>query len=205
MEIIRLWETDAAIAARRAIEVLKAGGIVLYPTDTLYGLGVDALNLRAIEKLKELKGRERKKPISVILPTLKHVDQHVVLGDAARLMGERHLPGGLTMVLPARSHIPEELTLNGALGVRIPNDPFVLALAHRYLHPFTATSANLSGLTTGTTVSEIFEQFGSRIVQIDLVIDDGDRSGTSSTVVEFKNGEPRVLREGVLTRVDLGL
>lgn len=205
MEIIRLWETDAAVAARRAIEVLKQGGIVLYPTDTLYGLGVDALNVRAIEKLKELKGRERKKPISVILPSLKHIDEHVVLGEAARAIGEKHLPGALTLVLPARSHIPEALTLNGALGVRIPNDPFSLALAERYLHPFTATSANLSGLPAGATVPDIFEQLGSRILHIDLVIDDGTRNGTSSTVLEFRNGIPRVLREGALSREELGL
>lgn len=205
MEIIRLSETDTAIAARRAIEVLKQGGIVLYPTDTLYGLAVDALNVKALEKLRELKGRERKKPISVIVHSLKAIDDHVVLHDEARLLAERHLPGALTLVLPARSHIPEELLLNGALGVRISNDPFVEALAVRYRWPFTATSANPAGLLTGKTVPEIFDQFGRNILEVDLVIDDGERAGgVASTVVTYQNGQPRILREGAVSRETLG-
>lgn len=205
MEIIRI-EDDPVPAARRAAEVLAQGGIVLYPTDTLYGLAVDALNKKAVANLRALKGRERRKPVSIVVRDHKSIDDHAVLHEQGRGMAERHLPGALTLVLPARPHLADDLTLNGTIGVRIPRDPFVEALAYRYQNPFTATSANRSGLPTPSRIEDILRQFGIDIMHIDLVIDDGERAGgTPSTVVTFIDGVPHVLRDGAISREELGI
>lgn len=205
MEIIRI-EGDPVPAARRAAEVLAKGGIVIYPTDTLYGIAVDALNRRAIERLRFLKGRERRKPISIVVRDVKSLSDHAQVSEEARQLAEQHLPGPLTLVLPAEPHIPEELTLNGQIGVRIPRDSFVEALAYRFRNPFTATSANPAGIPTPGKLDEVLVQFRDKLIEIDLVIDDGDRpGGVPSTVVAYQEGTLRVLREGALTREDLGL
>jgi L-threonylcarbamoyladenylate synthase len=205
MEIIRI-DDDPVPAARRAAEVLARGGIVLYPTDTLYGLAVDALNRKAIANLRQLKGRERKKPVSIVVRDHKSLDDHAVMHPDAKTLAEAHLPGGLTLVLQARPHIPDDITLNGQIGVRMPKDPFVDALAYRYKNPFTATSANRSGYPTPANVGDILAQFGLDLELIDLVVDAGERGDLpASTVVTFADGVPRILREGAISRADLGI
>jgi L-threonylcarbamoyladenylate synthase len=206
MRILHLSDVGTESAAREAALILASGGIVLYPTDTLYGLAVNALDRGALERLKDLKGREKKKPISVVVPDIESLDRYGVLNDSARSLAERVLPGPLTLVVPGTSQLPEEVMLNGALGMRIPNDPFCLALATLFKAPYTATSANMSGHPTPATPQEILAQFGARIGEIDLVIDDGPREGgTPSTVVTCVTNTPHILREGALSKADLGL
>lgn len=205
MEIIRLTEERMRSALERARDVLARGGIVLYPTDTLYGLAVDAHNPGALARLRLLKGRETKKPISIVAHSVEALDAYVTWNDIARDLAARHLPGGLTLVLPARPAVPLDVQLIGQVGVRVPEDVFSRALATIYGGVFTATSANRSGETTQGTVNDILTQFGPRITEIDLVIDDGERAGgIGSTVVTFRNGTPYVVREGVISREQLG-
>lgn len=206
MKFIRVAEVGVAVAAKAAAGVLRAGGIILYPTDTLYGLGVDALNTVAIEKLRHLKGREKKKPMSIIVPDVPALRVYANLSDEASALAHKHLPGALTLVLSAREAIPASLTLHGTIGVRIPNDPFALALAQAFGRPYTATSANRAGHPTQSTPMEIISHFGHASHGIDLVIDDGSRAGgVPSTVVRCTDNTPVVLREGVLSREDLGI
>ncbi|MDP2816262.1 MAG: Sua5/YciO/YrdC/YwlC family protein, partial [Rectinemataceae bacterium] len=114
--------------------------------------------------------------------------------------------GALTLVMQATKNIPEELQLNGAIGIRIPDDPFCLALARAFGKPFTATSANKSGRETPATIREVLMQFGHEVNDIALAIDDGDRNGKKpSTVVTTVDGVPFVLREGALSKESLGL
>jgi L-threonylcarbamoyladenylate synthase len=205
MEIIRLREERMRSALERARDVLARGGIVLYPTDTLYGLAVDAHNPGALARLRLLKGRETKKPISIVAHSVEALDAYVTWNDIARDLAARHLPGALTLVLPAQPSVPEEVQLIGQVGVRVPQDVFSRALATIYGGVFTATSANRSGETTQGTVHDILMQFGPRITEIDLVIDDGERAGgIGSTVVTFRDGTPYVVREGVISREQLG-
>lgn len=199
MEILRLTEVNIEQAAQKAALVLKKGGVVLFPTDTLYGLAVDATNPKALAKLRELKGREKKKPISVILSDVASIATYAEMNDAARSLAERFLPGALTLVMKATKHIPEELQLNGAIGIRIPDDSFCLALARAYGKPYTATSANKAGRETPAIIREVLTQFGHEVNDIALAIDDGDRNGKKpSTVVTTVNGVPYVLREGAI-------
>ena len=191
---------------RHAVAALRAGGIVLYPTDTLYGLAVDASNLEALQRLRELKGRERRKPISLVVHDLEALEEHAVLSEEARLFAHKHLPGALTLVVPARPHILEELLQSGAVGLRIPDDPFALSLARKLGAPFTATSANQSGQTTQENPMAIVAAMGPNAHYIDLVIDDGPRAGgVGSTVVLYTGEKPLILRDGVLSRAELGI
>ncbi len=206
MRFIRIADVGLEAAALQAASVLRQGGIVLYPTDTLYGLGVDAQNIEALEKLRTLKGRERKKPVSLIVPDHETLEHHAHLHDGARAMAAKHLPGALTLVVPAKEHLPEALTLNGAVGLRIPDDTFTLALGYAFGAPYTATSANLSGHQTQADPTDIVVSFGPRTSLIDLVIDDGVRDGgIPSTVVLYTGDTPLVLRDGKITREALGL
>lgn len=206
MEIIRLTDDTHRQTIQKTLDVLARGGIVLYPTDTLYGLAVDAHNPSALARLRLLKGRETKKPISIVAPSVQALDTYVHWNDIARGLAERHLPGALTLVLPATAQVPEELQLIGQVGVRVPADTFSLALASAFGRAFTATSANRSGMKTSETVEEILAQFGPRISEIDLVIDAGERAGgAGSTVVTFREGVPYILREGLISRTELGL
>lgn len=206
MDIIRLTEDNLYEAAGEAARVLKRGGIVLFPTDTLYGLAVDARNRVAIDRLKRVKARETRKPISVIVPHHAALEEHVHLNERGRMLAEAHLPGALTLVVPAKGTISEDLTLNGALGVRIPNDRFALALAEAFGGPYTATSANMSGVPTASEVHQILDQLRHAIAHIDLAIDAGPRDGgTPSTVVAIVGDDAYVLREGAIRKEDLGL
>ncbi len=199
MEIIRLPETSLEHVAQKAAKVLQKGGLVLFPTDTIYGIAADATNPKALARLRELKGREKKKPISVIVPDIASIETYAVLNDISRSLAERFLPGGLTLVMQATKNIPEELQLNGAIGIRIPDDPFCLALARAFGKPYTATSANKSGRETPSSVRDVLAQFGHEVNDIALAIDDGDRNGKKpSTVVTTVDGVPYVLREGAI-------
>lgn len=201
MEILRLTDCDLATAAQKAASVLMRGGVVLYPTDTLYGLAVDARNPAAIRLLKGLKARETRKPISVVVPHHDALEEYALMTDVARELARRHLPGALTIVLPGGSGISSDILLNGALGIRIPDDPFVRALSEVFGAPYTATSANMSGLPTPPTVEEILTQFGPQMRHIDLVIDAGPRAGgVPSTVVAIVDDRVHVLREGAISR-----
>lgn len=206
MELIQLTKETLTDAAKRAAQVLRKGGIVLFPTDTLYGLAADARNLPAIERLKRIKARHTKKPIHVVVRDHSALEEYVEMNDRARALAEAHLPGALTLVLPGLGNIPDEILLNGTLGVRIPNDPFTRALAEEFGFPYTATSANMTGLPTPGSVGAILEQLGRTASHIDLVIDDGLReSNAPSTVVAIVGDQAYVLREGAISKQELGI
>ncbi|MBU1755224.1 threonylcarbamoyl-AMP synthase [Patescibacteria group bacterium] len=206
MEIIRLTDANLTEAAQKASMVLMRGGIVLYPTDTLYGLAVSALNVKAVERLKDLKGREKKKPLSVAVKDIETMQKYGKLNERAQSIARAHLPGPLTLVVPATDAIPKDILLNGNIGIRIPNDPFCLALANAFQLPYTATSANRAGRETPATPHEVIVQFASLAHNIDLVIDDGPRAGgTPSTVLLCAGDSVHILRHGALSKEDLGL
>lgn len=205
MELIKLDGKNLKEAAKKAAQVLKKGGIVAYPTDTIYGLGVDPFNADAVARLKALKGRETKKPISVIVPDVNHINACAVMNDHARALAEKFLPGPLTLVMPIK-HMPSDITLNDSVGIRVPNDEFCLALAKEYGHPYTTTSANKAGQSVPQTVEELMQHFRFELHKIDLIVDGGPRTSPHpSTVVSCIGDTPYVLREGAISREELGL
>ncbi|HVP97144.1 L-threonylcarbamoyladenylate synthase [Methanoregula sp.] len=172
----------------RAVSVLMHDGLVVYPTDTLYGLGADAFSDEAIEKVYAAKKRDFSKPISIavcdveMLAAVSHVD------STMEEFIERFLPGAVTVVVPARTMLPGILTGGtGMIGIRIPAHELALQVIERFDAPITATSANLSGAKDPQTPEEC-------TVPRDLFIDGGRLPGTPSTVVDLVRKE--IVRRG---------
>lgn len=173
---------------RRAAELLREGGLVVYPTDTLYGLGADATDTEAVDRVYRAKERSRDDPVSVAtsLDGLDRVAETEGHADAVEAL----LPGPVTLLLPARNGLAPPLVREGKVGVRVPDDPVTLDLLE-LAPPVTATSANRSGDPPLRVPRSSFAR------EADYVLDDGPRSGDPSTVYDAATGE--VVREGALT------
>lgn len=187
------------------VQVLNQGGILLYPTDTLYGLGVDALNVEALKKLRALKGREEGKPISVVVSDMAMAEEYAVVTPLAKKLAEAFLPGKLTLVLEVKSVLPVELTAGtGTIGIRIPKNILCLGMARDLGRPFTATSANVSGEESLHSVPEILHQFGDRAKMIARSIDVG-MLGVSlpSTILDVRGDTLRIIREGAISEEEI--
>lgn len=177
--------------------------IILYPTETVYGLGVSALDPEALKDLYALKGRDTKKAVSWLVRDMDDVRRYAVVSEKAAKIAEQFLPGPLTLVLPARPEISKEIIGEGGMiGFRISSDPFASALIQEFMEvhdaPLTATSANVSGEPPQETPKEIIKQFGEKADMITRVLDGGSRKGVSSTVVQVVGDAVEVLREGAI-------
>lgn len=174
--------------------------LVLYPTETVYGLGVDPFNREACAALFELKGREEGKPVSWLLAGTADIARYAEVSDVAERIISSFLPGPLTLVLPVRPEYLAFASPLGTVGFRVSSDSIIERVLREYGAPLTATSANVSGMTTLATVPEILAQFGDRATLIDKIIDDGPRTGTPSTVVRILGREVEILREGAVSK-----
>jgi L-threonylcarbamoyladenylate synthase len=196
----RVLAVDAsapAAAVADAAAVLEAGGVVAFPTETFYGLGVAALDAAAVRRLFTLKGRPESRPILVLVDDPARIERFALLTMPARALIARHWPGALTLILPARPTVPSELTAGtGTIGVRQPAHPVARALAAALAAPVTAPSANLTGETPPTSVAEVLQVFDGRI---ELVLDGGPTpGGLPSTVLDVTVDPPRLLRAGAV-------
>ncbi|MDA8596874.1 L-threonylcarbamoyladenylate synthase [Candidatus Pacebacteria bacterium] len=182
--------------------------IILYPTETLYALGVTATEPEALNKLFELKGRDASKAASWLVRDIADIERYAVLGDKARKIAERFLPGQLTLVLKCTDAVSLDVTApDHTIGFRISRDPIaqqiITAYMQEYDAPLTCTSANVSGAPAFPTVEEILQQFGERAEMITEMVDDGPRKGLASTVVRCVDDEVSVLREGEISESDI--
>lgn len=187
----------------RAVSALRQGRIVAYPTETLYGLGVDPFHEEALEALYQLKDRPATMPISILVrdvAMLKEVSSDLP-GSAMRLI-EAFLPGPLTLVLPARPHLPERLTAGtGKIAVRISAHPLIGPLFSRFPAPITTTSANPTGEPNARDAKRILSYFPSGI---DCILDAGPvPGGIGSTVVEATGDAPAILRQGTISEKEI--
>ena len=181
---------------RRAARSIQKGEVIAFPTDTFYGLGADALNPRAVEKVFEIKQRDRKKPILVLVSNFGQAADLVkdVPSEAWRLMS-RFWPGPLTLVFVASDKVPDLITAGtGKIGIRVPGDPLTTLLLRTLAVPITATSANRSGAASPTTAQEVLETLGHEVA---LILDAGKTpGGMPSTVVDVTTSPITLLREG---------
>jgi len=187
----------------RGISILRQGGIVAFPTDTVYGLGAWAGNQRAVERVYQVKER----PCSMALPLLlAHTCQISKVTEPvpqiAWLLAHNFLPGALTLVLYKSKSVPDIIVAGGkTVAVRVPAHPIPVALVEGLGAPIVGTSANLSGKPSSLTADEVYSQFGDKI---DLVIDGGRcPGGKESTLVDVTGEVPVVLREGIISREEL--
>jgi L-threonylcarbamoyladenylate synthase len=189
---------EIALQLDRAIEIVKAGGIVAFPTDTVYGLGGDAFNSEVAERIYRVKKRPRSLPLPVLLADSTQVSAVVSFTpDIARFLMKRFWPGGLTLVLPKAASLPEIISAGSAkVAIRIPNHVVPLALIHGLGTPIIGTSANISNKPSPVTAEEVEQQLGS---QVDLIINTGRcAGGLESTVVDVTGKTPVILRQGII-------
>jgi L-threonylcarbamoyladenylate synthase len=187
----------------QGVSILKEGGIVAFPTDTVYGLGA-AVNLpQAVERVYEVKGRVKNTPLPLLLADKSQIDEVAeAVPPIARLLAEKFLPGGLTMVLFKSKSVPDTVTGGGkTVAIRIPAHPVPLALARGVGTPIIGTSANLSGQPSALTAEEVYAQLDGRV---NLIIDGGRcLGGRESTIVDLTGKTPLILREGAISRKEL--
>lgn len=189
---------DPKEVAQRASKVLGEGGIIVYPTDTIYGLGANPFNPDTMARLYKIKGRDRGKPISIAIGDAKQIERYADVCDVCRRLMDRFLPGPLTLVLPAKDTRLRQL--GTTVGIRVPSSAIALEMA-RAFGPLTSTSANTSGMDTPDEIGALERMFGDTV---DLYIEADEPFGrTSSTVLECIGGRVRLLREGTISLKDI--
>lgn len=196
-----ILQTSASNAIPRAFEILQAGGLVAFPTDTVYGVGALAFNDRAVESIYAAKDRPIEKAIPVLIGDLDDLEKvGRDIPDSARKLAHRFWPGPLTILIPKRPDLPESVSATATVGVRVPDHEVARALL-QVVGPLAVTSANISGSTNPLTAQEVYEQLAGRI---ELILDGGiTPGGVPSTLVDCTLSELMILREGPISLNDL--
>ena len=188
-------------AIPHALDVLRNGGLVAFPTDTVYGLAAPVHDVESIERLYIVKGRNNTKAIAVLIGSVSDLDQVTVdLKPTTRKVAEHFWPGPLTLIVPRHPDLPDVLAPLATIGVRIPDHPVALALLQA-AGPLAVTSANLSGGENAMTARQVYQQLQGRI---HLILDGGRTpGGVPSTVVDCTTPEPQILREGPISLAEI--
>lgn len=180
-----------------------SGGLIIYPTDTAYGLGANALDEMAVKKVYDVKGRDFSKPTHVVVTDWKMINQLTFTNKASKLLYEKFLPGLLTIILPKKKIVPDTLTSGfPTIGVRIPNNQVTKALSNHLSFPYTTPSANKSGGKTPYSVEEVAKEL--ELEKIDLILDAGKLPTVlPSTMIDLSVSPPKLFREGQIKKVEL--
>jgi len=189
---------DFLKAIQEAIAVLKLGGAVIYPTDTLYALGANALEAGPVERVFKIKQRSKSKPLPIAVRNITWAKELAFIYQKEEKILEGIWPGSVTAVLPKRSIVPDILTSGKPnVAMRVPNLPFVDGLLGEFGYPITSTSANISDELPSFKISEMIERFENSEYRPDLVIDAGDlKQSEPSTILDLTSDKPKILRVG---------
>ena len=181
-----------------AVAAVQSGKIIIYPTDTVYGLGADPFNERAVTRIFSIKNRPRSRPLPLAVSGVNMVDDIAFITGKAQKLMEQFWPGALTVILKKREGLLDIVTGGGnSLGVRAPDHEIPLALIRRMARPLIATSANLHGELPSLDVRNIISQLR---FPVDLILDGGEPNGVASTVVDLTKKPPVIVREGPITK-----
>jgi len=193
MQVLKATRKNIAVAS----EVVRSGGLVVYPTETVYGLGCDPLNIEAVKRVFRVKG-DRKKPLPILASSIEHIEKVTYLSKSVKSVTARFWPGPLTLVVSKKPFLPDIVTCNqDSVGVRIPNHDVAIRLIQLSDGLLVGTSANKAGRKPPKTAEEAIKQIGE---EVDVILDGGPASfGTSSTVIDFTSAKPRLLREGPIS------
>ena len=197
-EIIKIYEDKPSEAAiKKVVEVLKDGGLVIYPTDTVYGLGCDITNSRALEKLAKIKGIKLEKAnFSFVCSSLSNLSDYVKQIDTSTFkILKRALPGPYTFILPGNNDLPKEFRKKKTVGIRVPDNNIAREIVKLLGNPIVSTSIHDEDevIEYSTDPELIFEKWNNKV---DLVIDGGYGDNVASTIIDLTGYEPEVIREG---------
>lgn len=187
-------------SVEEVVAVLRAGGVIAYPTDTVYGLGADATNPEAVMRIRTIKQRVDDKPILALVADLAMLEEYAEITPLARAVAERFLPGPLSLIMTARDdRLAPVAGDERAVGFRIPKYPLCRDIASGLGRPLTSTSLNRAGQPQPRTLSLMLEQLGPYAHNIDLVIDDGELPvSPPSTVLDVRGSVALLVREGAV-------
>ena len=197
--MLHRFSPDVQQQIERAVIILRQGGIVAYPTDTVYGLGAGMSIPRAVKRVFQAKQRPQGMALPLLVANASQIAELAgQLPPVACRLIDSFLPGALTIVLPASGTVPDIVNAGGnTVAVRIPDHPVPIALIEGIGMPLVGTSANVSGQPSPLTAAEVHSQFGDKV---DMVIDEGGRcTGRESTIVDLTGDKPVVLREGAIS------
>lgn len=197
-EIIKIYEDKPSEAAiKKVVEVLKNGGLVIYPTDTVYGLGCDITNSRALEKIAKIKGIKLEKAnFSFVCSDLSNLSDYVKQIDTSTFkILKRALPGPYTFILPGNNDLPKEFRKKKTVGIRVPDNNIAREIVKLLGNPIVSTSIHDEDevIEYSTDPELIFEKWQNKV---DLVIDGGYGDNMASTIIDLTGYEPEVIREG---------
>jgi tRNA threonylcarbamoyl adenosine modification protein (Sua5/YciO/YrdC/YwlC family) len=179
---------------RKAIEVLNDGGIIVYPTDTVYGIGCDLFNKRAIEKIYEIKKRSMKQPFSFVCSDLSDISQYAVVSNHTYKIMRHFLPGPYTFILGASRLVPKILLpKRKTVGIRVPDNKICLTLVREFGHPIISTSVKSEQNEIMTDPVDMHDELRNKV---DMVIDGGILGSELSSVINLVDDIPEVVREG---------
>jgi tRNA threonylcarbamoyl adenosine modification protein (Sua5/YciO/YrdC/YwlC family) len=177
---------------RRAVETLQRGGVIAYPTDTVYGIGCDILQKKAVDSLYRIKGMKKDHPVAFVCPDLSDIARYAMVDNTNYRIMRHLLPGPYCFILPASREVPRVLMMKRrTVGIRVPAHDVTQALVRELGHPIVSSSA-----TWGDTVLTDPDEIGVRFKALDLVLDAGLGGMSPSTVVDLTGDSPRIVREG---------
>ncbi|HEB69542.1 MAG TPA: threonylcarbamoyl-AMP synthase [Desulfobulbus sp.] len=179
----------------QAVAVLKKGGVIAYPTDTMYGIGCDIFQQKAVKRVHQIKNRPKHKPFSFMCSCLKNISEYSHVSNTAYRLMRKNLPGPYTFVLPGTKLVPKiMLTKQKTVGIRVPDNPICLAIIEELGNPVLNTSAITEDhqdlVLDGFDVAELFDN------RVDLILDGGEVYPNPSTIISLLSDQPEVLREG---------
>lgn len=197
-EFIKIYEDNPNEAAiKKVVNVLKSGGLVIYPTDTVYGLGCNITNSRALERLAKLKGIKLEKAnFSFVCSSLSNLSDYVKQIDTPTFkILKRALPGPYTFILPVNNDLPKEFRKKKTVGIRVPNNTIVRQIVEQLGNPIVSSSIHDEDevIEYSTDPELIFEKWQNKV---DLVIDGGYGENIPSTIIDLTGNEPAIIREG---------
>ncbi len=197
-QFIKIYEKNPNEAAiKKVVDVLKNGGLVIYPTDTVYGLGCDITNTKALERIAKIKGVKLEKAnFSFICSDLSHISDYVKQIDTATFkILKRALPGPYTFILPGNNNLPKEFKKKTTVGIRVPDNEIALEIVRKLGNPIVSTSIHDDDavLEYSTDPELIFEKWQELV---DVVINGGYGDNIGSTIIDLSENEPIVIREG---------
>jgi tRNA threonylcarbamoyl adenosine modification protein (Sua5/YciO/YrdC/YwlC family) len=193
----RILPINSFDSIREAVRIIEAGGLVAFPTDTVYGLATDLHSETAIDRIYQAKGRDMTKAIPVLINSLDQIHQVALdLPDSARRLAEKFWPGALTLIVPRLPELPNNLSSSHTVAVRMPDYAPVLTVL-QHCGPLAVTSANISGAANPLTAEDVFTQLGGKI---DLILDGGPVSGgVPSTIVDCSLEPAIIIRHGAIS------
>lgn len=183
----------------KTAQVLENGGIVIFPTETVYGIGANAYNEESVRKIYEVKNRPGEKPLSILVSGIDEIGKYAIIeNDIERKIINSFMPGPITIILKKKQGLFDYISSGkNTIGVRIPDNKIILEILNKLKLPLVAPSANISGMPSGVSLNDIIKDFNGKV---DVCINGGKaKLGESSTIVEVVNGEPVILRQGKIT------